>query len=88
MLWTPAMLMNYMKNPRQAVKTNSGTQMNFAGLYDYQTRVNIIHYLLTLDWTNEAVTEACGVQRRVLDFCCFAMRKFLTQSFWVPNALQ
>jgi len=49
-IWTPAALMNYMKNPR---RTMGSVQMNFAGIYDIQKRVDIIHYMLTLDYRNK-----------------------------------
>merc|ERR1719329_304966 len=50
-LWTAIPLMNYMKNPRQLALGN--VQMNFRGLPDIQTRVDIVHYLMTLDWNNK-----------------------------------
>jgi cytochrome c len=53
-VWTPAELMNYMKNPRLAMGQN---QMNFEGITDFQTRVDIIHYLKTLTWANPAFHE-------------------------------
>eukprot|EP00440_Ansanella_granifera_P006124 gb/GFBE01006644.1/.p1 GENE.gb/GFBE01006644.1/~~gb/GFBE01006644.1/.p1 ORF type:complete len:209 (+),score=48.39 gb/GFBE01006644.1/:1-627(+) len=54
-LWLDAPLMNYMKNPR--VMAQGRIQMNFRGIPDFQTRVDIVHYLKTLDWTNEEVTN-------------------------------
>mmetsp|Transcript_54010 Transcript_54010/g.94830 ORF Transcript_54010/g.94830 Transcript_54010/m.94830 type:complete len:201 (-) Transcript_54010:52-654(-) len=54
-LWMAGPLMNYMKNPRQLAQGN--VQMNFRGLPDFQTRVDIVHYLKTLDWTNKELTE-------------------------------
>eukprot|EP00931_Biecheleriopsis_adriatica_P008483 TRINITY_DN109666_c0_g1_i1.p1 TRINITY_DN109666_c0_g1~~TRINITY_DN109666_c0_g1_i1.p1 ORF type:complete len:212 (-),score=36.43 TRINITY_DN109666_c0_g1_i1:92-727(-) len=54
-LWLEGALMNYMKNPR--VMAQGRIQMNFRGLPDFQTRVDIVHYLKTLDWTNEEVTN-------------------------------
>mmetsp|Transcript_9313 Transcript_9313/g.14813 ORF Transcript_9313/g.14813 Transcript_9313/m.14813 type:complete len:129 (+) Transcript_9313:195-581(+) len=53
-LWMAGPLMNYMKNPRQLAQGN--VQMNFRGIPDFQTRVDIIHYMKTLDWTNEKIT--------------------------------
>lgn len=47
--------MNYMKNPRQAVDGN--IQMNFRGIDDFQTRVDIVHYLKTLDQDNTAIAK-------------------------------
>ena len=49
-LWVDGPLMNYMKNPRQAIQAN--VQMNFRGITDIQTRADIVHYLKTLDHTN------------------------------------
>eukprot|EP00931_Biecheleriopsis_adriatica_P108232 TRINITY_DN82578_c0_g1_i1.p1 TRINITY_DN82578_c0_g1~~TRINITY_DN82578_c0_g1_i1.p1 ORF type:complete len:202 (-),score=26.17 TRINITY_DN82578_c0_g1_i1:57-662(-) len=46
LIWTDGALMNYMKNPREAAQAN--VQMNFRGIDDFQTRVDIIHYLKTL----------------------------------------
>jgi len=54
-LWTAGPLMNYMKNPRQMAQGN--VQMNFRGIPDFQTRVDIIHYMKTLDWTNEDIVN-------------------------------
>ena len=54
-VWTAAPLMNYMKNPRQTVQGN--IQMNFRGIDDFQTRVDIVHYLKTLDWNNDKVAH-------------------------------
>eukprot|EP00933_Yihiella_yeosuensis_P006037 TRINITY_DN110676_c0_g1_i1.p1 TRINITY_DN110676_c0_g1~~TRINITY_DN110676_c0_g1_i1.p1 ORF type:complete len:201 (+),score=35.25 TRINITY_DN110676_c0_g1_i1:39-641(+) len=54
-LWLDGPLMNYMKNPR--VMAQGRIQMNFRGLPDFQTRVDIVHYLRTLDWSNEEVTN-------------------------------
>jgi cytochrome c len=54
-VWTSGALMNYMKNPRQAVDSN--IQMNFRGIDDFQTRVDIVHYLKTLDHSNKAVAD-------------------------------
>jgi len=56
LVWNAGHLMNYMKNPRQAV--NGNIQMNFRGIDDFQARVDIVHYLKTLDWENEEVTRA------------------------------
>jgi len=53
LVWTAGPLMNYMKNPRQAV--NGNIQMNFRGIDDFQTRVDIIHYLRSLNWDNASV---------------------------------
>lgn len=49
-LWVDGPLMNYMKNPRQAVQ--AAVQMNFRGITDVQTRADIVHYLKTLDHSN------------------------------------
>jgi len=50
-VWLDKQLMNYMKNPRQM---NQGrVQMNFRGIADFQTRVDIVHFLKTLDWNND-----------------------------------
>mmetsp|Transcript_72584 Transcript_72584/g.222285 ORF Transcript_72584/g.222285 Transcript_72584/m.222285 type:complete len:180 (-) Transcript_72584:24-563(-) len=50
-LWLAGPLMNYMKNPRALAQGR--VQMNFRGIPDFQTRVDIVHYLKTLDWSNE-----------------------------------
>mmetsp|Transcript_118796 Transcript_118796/g.383608 ORF Transcript_118796/g.383608 Transcript_118796/m.383608 type:complete len:198 (+) Transcript_118796:117-710(+) len=55
LIWEAGPLMNYMKNPRQM--TNQNVQMNFRGIDDFQTRVDIIHYLKTLNWDNEEVAK-------------------------------
>lgn len=55
MVWTAGSLMNYMKNPRQAV--NGNIQMNFRGIDDFQTRVDIVHYLKTLNWENSEIAN-------------------------------
>ncbi len=52
-LWIDGPLMNYMKNPR--VLGQVGLQMNFRGLPNFQDRVDIIHYMKTLDWGNEEI---------------------------------
>eukprot|EP00438_Fugacium_kawagutii_P032936 Skav212502 [mRNA] locus=scaffold762:112762:114604:+ [translate_table: standard] len=54
-LWLDAALMNYMKNPR--VMASGRVQMNFSGIKDFQTRVDIVHYLKTLDWTNHEIAN-------------------------------
>jgi len=54
-LWTAGPLMNYMKNPRRMAMGN--IQMNFRGIPDFQTRVDIVHYLITLDWSNDALSN-------------------------------
>jgi len=54
-LWLEAQLMNYMKNPR--VLAQGRIQMNFRGIPDFQTRVDIVHYLKTLDWNNEELSH-------------------------------
>jgi len=54
-LWTAGPLMNYMKNPRQLAQGN--VQMNFRGINDFQTRVDIVHYMKTLDWTNHDINN-------------------------------
>jgi len=48
-VWTASELMNYMKNPRLALGPN---QMNFEGITDFQKRVDIIHYMKTLNYSN------------------------------------
>ncbi|CAD7965868.1 unnamed protein product [Amoebophrya sp. A25] len=46
-LWTDSALMNYMKNPRL---TGGGpTQMNFPGIRSFDVRVDVVHYLHTLN---------------------------------------
>jgi len=55
LVWFAGPLMNYMKNPRQVSQQN--VQMNFRGIDNFQTRVDIIHYLKTLTWDNEAVAH-------------------------------
>lgn len=55
LVWTAGPLMNYMKNPRQAAASN--VQMNFRGIEDFQTRVDIVHYLKTLTWENKQLSE-------------------------------
>eukprot|EP00435_Cladocopium_sp_Y103_P046168 s786_g13.t1 len=54
-LWLEAALMNYMKNPR--VMASGRVQMNFSGIKDFQTRVDIVHYLKTLDWNNHEIAN-------------------------------
>jgi cytochrome c len=54
-LWLEAPLMNYMKNPR--VLAQGRVQMNFRGIPDFQTRVDIVHYMKTLDWSNEELAN-------------------------------
>lgn len=54
-LWTAGPLMNYMKNPR--VMASGRIQMNFRGIPDFQTRVDIVHYLMTLTWDNEELSN-------------------------------
>jgi len=55
LVWFEGPLMNYMKNPRQVAQQN--IQMNFRGIDDFQTRVDIVHYLKTLTWDNEEVAN-------------------------------
>lgn len=55
LIWDATQLMRYMKNPRQTAGAN--VQMNFRGIDDFQTRVDIVHYLKTLTWANEAVSR-------------------------------
>jgi len=55
LVWTAGPLMNYMKNPRQTVDGN--IQMSFRGIDDFQTRVDIIHYLKTLNADNEKLAH-------------------------------
>mmetsp|Transcript_22684 Transcript_22684/g.57469 ORF Transcript_22684/g.57469 Transcript_22684/m.57469 type:complete len:246 (-) Transcript_22684:878-1615(-) len=47
LLWTDAALMNYMKNPR--LTAGGPTQMSFPGIRSMQVRVDIVHYLHTLN---------------------------------------
>eukprot|EP00927_Polykrikos_kofoidii_P065753 TRINITY_DN61469_c0_g1_i1.p1 TRINITY_DN61469_c0_g1~~TRINITY_DN61469_c0_g1_i1.p1 ORF type:complete len:194 (+),score=46.04 TRINITY_DN61469_c0_g1_i1:64-582(+) len=54
-LWMDGPLMNYMRNPRQM--TMGPLQMNFRGIPDFQIRVDIVHYLKTLDWSNEEIAH-------------------------------
>eukprot|EP00747_Dinoflagellata_sp_TGD_P215582 gnl/TRDRNA2_/TRDRNA2_88263_c0_seq1.p2 gnl/TRDRNA2_/TRDRNA2_88263_c0~~gnl/TRDRNA2_/TRDRNA2_88263_c0_seq1.p2 ORF type:complete len:137 (-),score=23.04 gnl/TRDRNA2_/TRDRNA2_88263_c0_seq1:249-659(-) len=54
-LWTEAELMNYIKNPRSF--SHGLIQMNFRGISDFQTRVDIVHYLKTLNWCNEKLAN-------------------------------
>merc|ERR1711948_64816 len=55
LIWSDGNLMNYMKNPRQTV--NGNIQMNSRGIDDFQTRVDIVHYLRTLNWENAGVAN-------------------------------
>eukprot|EP00415_Alexandrium_ostenfeldii_P003998 UN3998 len=55
LVWFDGPLMNYMENPRQMTQQN--VQMNFRGIDDSQTRVDIVHYLKTLTWDNEEVAK-------------------------------
>merc|ERR1740138_434532 len=54
-LWTAGPLMNYMRNPRRMAQ--GIVQMNFFGIKDVGIRVDIIHYLMTLDWSNEKIAN-------------------------------
>lgn len=54
-IWTDIPLMNYMKNPRQVAQAN--VQMNFRGIEDFQTRVDIVHYLKTLNFENPEIAN-------------------------------
>jgi cytochrome c len=54
-MWTPTALMNYMQNPRRAM---GAVQMNFAGISDVQKRVDIIHYMMTLDYRDSKLWNA------------------------------
>jgi len=54
-LWIDGPLMNYMKNPR--VMAQAGIQMNFRGIPDFQIRCDIVHYLKTLSWDNEEISN-------------------------------
>mmetsp|Transcript_93146 Transcript_93146/g.179648 ORF Transcript_93146/g.179648 Transcript_93146/m.179648 type:complete len:174 (-) Transcript_93146:113-634(-) len=54
-LWLDGPLMNYMKNPR--VLAQGRVQMNFRGIPNFQTRVDICHYLKTLNWNNEMLAN-------------------------------
>uniref|UniRef100_A0A7S2MKE3 Cytochrome c domain-containing protein n=1 Tax=Alexandrium andersonii TaxID=327968 RepID=A0A7S2MKE3_9DINO len=54
-LWTDGPLMNYMKNPR--VMAQGRIQMNFRGINDFQMRVDIVHYMKTLNWENEILAH-------------------------------
>lgn len=58
-LWTAGPLMNYMKNPR--LMAQGRIQMNFRGIPDFQIRVDIVHYMQTLDWNNSTV--ACPEEK-------------------------
>lgn len=55
LIWDDGALMKYMQNPRQATQHN--IQMNFRGIEDWQTRVDIVHYLKTLNWENPIYKE-------------------------------
>mmetsp|Transcript_14571 Transcript_14571/g.29560 ORF Transcript_14571/g.29560 Transcript_14571/m.29560 type:complete len:193 (-) Transcript_14571:241-819(-) len=55
LVWFAGPLMNYMKNPRQMTQQN--VQMNFRGIDDFQTRVDIVHFLKTLNWDNEEIAH-------------------------------
>merc|ERR1712224_10459 len=55
LIWNDEALMNYMKNPRQIAQAN--IQMNFRGIDDFQTRVDIVHYLKTLNWKNTELAK-------------------------------
>eukprot|EP00930_Biecheleria_cincta_P051382 TRINITY_DN36560_c0_g1_i1.p1 TRINITY_DN36560_c0_g1~~TRINITY_DN36560_c0_g1_i1.p1 ORF type:complete len:201 (-),score=25.28 TRINITY_DN36560_c0_g1_i1:217-819(-) len=55
LIWKDGPLMNYMKNPRQEAQAN--VQMNFRGIDDFQTRVDIIHFLKTLNADNPEVAH-------------------------------
>jgi len=67
LVWNAATLMNYMKNPRQVSQSN--VQMNFRGIDDFKTRVDIIHYLKTLTWENKQLAEPLDRPPNVL--CVF-----------------
>jgi len=54
-LWLDGPLMNYMNNPR--VMAQGRIQMNFRGISDFHIRVDIVHYLRTLDWNNEELSN-------------------------------
>jgi len=54
-LWTDSALMNYMKNPRKM--SGGPNQMNFEGIKNIGIRVDIIHYLYTLDWSNDMLVN-------------------------------
>lgn len=55
-VWTDAELMNYMKNPRAALE-GTPTSMNFNGITAIQPRVDIIHFLHTLEYDNPEITN-------------------------------
>mmetsp|Transcript_7605 Transcript_7605/g.16348 ORF Transcript_7605/g.16348 Transcript_7605/m.16348 type:complete len:177 (+) Transcript_7605:45-575(+) len=61
-VWTDAALMNYMRNPRQTA--GGPVYMNFFGIKDVQTRVDIVVFLRTLNWTNEKFNRT-GEQGRL-----------------------
>ena len=47
--------MNYMKNPR--VMAGQPVQMQFRGINDFDVRVDIIHYLKTLNFSNSRLQD-------------------------------
>mmetsp|Transcript_14384 Transcript_14384/g.32739 ORF Transcript_14384/g.32739 Transcript_14384/m.32739 type:complete len:185 (+) Transcript_14384:2-556(+) len=54
-VWTDAALMNYMRDPS---KTSGGpVTMNFEGIKDVQTRVDIVQFLHSLTWDNPIMSE-------------------------------
>ncbi|KAK1444416.1 hypothetical protein BgAZ_103220 [Babesia gibsoni] len=64
-IWNDANLMRYMKNPEQFVSAVVG--MNFAGLPNFQDRVDIVHYLKDLTPEGEVgkqILAACKASRR------------------------
>ncbi len=54
-LWTDGALMNYMKNPR--VMAGQPVQMQFKGINDFDVRVDIVHYLKTLNFSNSRLQD-------------------------------
>ena len=47
--------MNYMKNPR--IMAGVPVNMQFRGINDFNVRVDIIHYLKTLNYGNEKLQD-------------------------------
>lgn len=51
LVWNDANLMRYMRDPSSVIEGHSS--MVFSGIADYQTRIDIIHFLKTLTWGNK-----------------------------------
>jgi len=70
LVWTDAAFMNYMKHPR--VMVGQSGQLQFNGINDLGTRVDIIHYLHTLNHDNQELAgpkaQPPGTARRLLSF--------------------